>query len=96
MIYLSNKERIEANRPPMRTVARGQIVLLDCEADRDQRPERERGVNVVCEAGYPQEGGKMTDVSKTIFSGDWELYPCKGNVTIQDFEHCKIVLTEAE
>ena len=38
----------------------------------------------------------MTDVSKAIYSGDWELYPCNGNVTIQDFEHCKIVLTDAE
>ena len=38
----------------------------------------------------------MTDVSKAIYSGDWELYSCKGKVTIQDFEHCKIVLTEAE
>ena len=38
----------------------------------------------------------MTVVSKAIYSGDWELYPCNGNVTIQDFEHCKIVLTDAE
>lgn len=38
----------------------------------------------------------MTDVSKAIYSGDWEPHPCKGRVTIQDFEHCKIVLTEAE
>ena len=38
----------------------------------------------------------MSDVSKAIYSGDWELYPCKGKVTIQDFEHCKIVLTEAD
>ena len=38
----------------------------------------------------------MTDVSKAIYSGDWELYPCKGKITIQDFEHSKIVLTEAE
>ena len=35
----------------------------------------------------------MTGVSKAIYSGDWELYPCKGKVTIQDFEHCKIVLS---
>ena len=38
----------------------------------------------------------MSDVSKAIYSGDWELYPCKGKVTIQDFEHCKIVLRDAE
>ena len=34
----------------------------------------------------------MTDISKAIYSGDWELYPHDGKVTIQDFEHCKIVL----
>ena len=38
----------------------------------------------------------MTDVSKAIYSGDWELYPCKGKVYIQDFTHPKIVLTDAE
>ena len=38
----------------------------------------------------------MTDISKAIYSGDWELYPRDGKVTIQDFEHCKIVLTDAE
>ena len=38
----------------------------------------------------------MTDVSKAIYSGDWELYPCKGKVYIQDFAHQKIVLTDAE
>ena len=53
-----------------------------------------RNERVCAEKGL--EGGKMTDVSKAIYSGDWELYPCKGKVTIQDFEHCKIVLTEAE
>ena len=38
----------------------------------------------------------MTDVSKAIYSGDWELYSCKGKVYIQDFTHPKIVLTDAE
>ena len=38
----------------------------------------------------------MTEVSKAIYSGDWELYPCKGKVYIQDFAHPKIVLTDAE
>ena len=38
----------------------------------------------------------MTDISKAIYSGDWELYPRDGKVTIQDFEHCKIVLTDAD
>jgi len=38
----------------------------------------------------------MTDVSKAIYSGDWELYPCKGKVTIQDGKRPKIVLTDAE
>ena len=38
----------------------------------------------------------MTDVSKAIYSGDWELYPCKGKVYIQDFTRPKIVLTDAE
>ena len=38
----------------------------------------------------------MTDVSKAIYSGDWELYPCKGKVYIQDLTHAKIVLTDAE
>ena len=38
----------------------------------------------------------MSDVSKAIYSGDWELHPHDGKVTIQDFEHCKIVLTEAD
>ena len=36
------------------------------------------------------------DVSKAIYSGDWELYSCKGKVYIQDFTHPKIVLTDAE
>lgn len=35
----------------------------------------------------------MTDASKAIYSGDWELYPKDGKITIQDFEHCKIVLS---
>jgi len=51
---------------------------------------------MVCEAGHKTKGGEMTDVSKAIYSGDWELYPCKGKVTIQDFTHPKIVLTDAE
>ena len=51
---------------------------------------------MVCEAGHKTKGGEMTDVSKAIYSGDWELYPCKGKVTIQDFTHPKIVLTEAD
>ena len=38
----------------------------------------------------------MTDVSRTIFSGDWELYPRKGRVEIQNATHPKIVLTDAE
>ena len=38
----------------------------------------------------------MTDVSKTIYSGEWELYPCKGKVYIQDGKRPKVVLTEAE
>ena len=38
----------------------------------------------------------MTDVSKAIYSGDWELYPREGRVEIQDFAHPKIVLTDAE
>jgi len=38
----------------------------------------------------------MTDVSRTIFSGDWELYPHDGKVEIQDTTHPKIVLTDAE
>ena len=38
----------------------------------------------------------MTDVSKAIYSGDWELYPHAGKVTIQDFAHPKIVLTDAD
>ena len=38
----------------------------------------------------------MTDVSKAIYSGDWELYPKDGKVEIQDTQHPKIVLTEAE
>ena len=38
----------------------------------------------------------MTDVSKAIYSGDWELYPRDGRVEIQDTTHAKIVLTEAE
>ena len=71
-------------------------ILLDCEVDRDQRPQRKHSFALVLSAGHTQEGGEMTDVSKAIYSGDWELYPCKGKVTIQDFEHCKIVLTEAE
>ena len=40
--------------------ASGQVLLLDGAADRDQRPERQRGVAVVCEAGHPQKGGKMS------------------------------------
>ena len=38
----------------------------------------------------------MTDVSRTIFSGDWELYPRNGRVEIQDTTRPKIVLTDAE
>jgi len=38
----------------------------------------------------------MTDVSKAIYSGDWELYPREGRVEIQDLSHPKIVLTDAE
>ena len=34
----------------------------------------------------------MTDVSRTIYSGDWELYPRNGRVEIQDTTHAKIVL----
>ena len=51
---------------------RGAVLLLDGAADRDQRPERERGVNVVCEAGYPQKGGD--DGSPRVFErkdGTW-------------------------
>jgi len=38
----------------------------------------------------------MTDISKAIYSGDWELYPCKGKVVIQDLTHPKIVLSNAD
>ena len=38
----------------------------------------------------------MTDVSKTIYAGNWTLYPSKGKVTIQDSEHCKIVLSNED
>ena len=42
----------------------------------------------------------MTDVSKAIYSGDWELYPRDGNVYLQDlsqnFVPRRIVLTEAD
>ena len=38
----------------------------------------------------------MTDVSKAIYAGEWELYPRNGRVEIQDFTHPKIVLTDAE
>ena len=38
----------------------------------------------------------MTDVSKAIYAGEWELYPHDGKVEIQDTTHPKIVLTEAE
>ena len=43
----------------------------------------------------------MTDVSRTIYSGDWELYPRKdGTICLQDFmaevPHMRIVLTDAE
>ena len=38
----------------------------------------------------------MTDVSKAIYAGDWELYPHDGKVELQDFAHPKIVLTDAE
>ncbi len=34
----------------------------------------------------------MTDVSKAIYAGDWELYPHDGKVELQDFTHPKIVL----
>ena len=51
---------------------------------------------MVCEAGHKTKGGEMTDVSKAIYSGDWELYPCRGKVPIQDFTHSKIVLTYAD
>ena len=41
------------------------------------------------------------DVSKAIYSGDWELYPRKdGTICLQDFPaevpHMRIVLTDAE
>ena len=36
------------------------------------------------------------DVSRTIYSGDWELYPRDGRVEIQDRQHPKIVLAEAD
>ena len=35
----------------------------------------------------------MTDVSRAVYSGDWELYPHDGKVEIQDFTHPKIVLS---
>ena len=38
----------------------------------------------------------MTDVSKTVYVGEWELYPCEGKVYIQSTTHPKIVLTDAE
>ena len=43
----------------------------------------------------------MTDVSKAIYSGDWQLHPRKdGTVCLQDFladtPHMRIVLTEAD
>lgn len=38
----------------------------------------------------------MTDVSRTIYSGEWELYPRNGRVEIQDTTHAKIVLTDAD
>jgi len=38
----------------------------------------------------------MTDVSKAIYAGDWELYSHDGKVELQDFTHPKIVLTDAE
>jgi len=43
----------------------------------------------------------MTDVSKAIYSGEWELYPQRGGtICLQDFladvPHMRIVLTEAE
>lgn len=38
----------------------------------------------------------MTDVSKAIYAGEWELYPHDGKVEIQDTTHPKIVLTDAE
>ena len=38
----------------------------------------------------------MTDVSRTIYSGDWELYPRDGRVEIQDTTHAKIVLTDED
>ena len=40
--------------------ARGALLLLDGAADWHQRPERKRGVAMVCEAGYPQKGGEMS------------------------------------
>ena len=38
----------------------------------------------------------MTDVSKAIYSGDWELYSCKGKVELQDYSHPKIVLSDED
>ena len=38
----------------------------------------------------------MTDVSRAIYSGEWELYPRNGRVEIQDRQHPKIVLTDAD
>jgi len=52
--------------------ASGQVLLLDGAADRDQRPERQRGKQVVLEAGYPQKGGEMREC-KVYRCGDWKL-----------------------
>ena len=38
----------------------------------------------------------MVDVSKAIYAGEWELYPHDGKVTIQDFTHPKIVLSDED
>jgi len=36
------------------------------------------------------------DVSKTIFSGDWELVSRDGKVKLQDYIHPTIVLDDAD
>ena len=56
--------------------ASGQVLLLDGAADRHQRPERKRGVNVVCEAGREKEGGKVKILD--LFCGTKSLQkPCE-------------------
>ena len=38
----------------------------------------------------------MTDVSKAIYAGEWELYPHDGKVELQDYVHPKIVLSDED